>query len=204
MRIVGRTLTGSKNIHAGSANIFTPSNVIVAVAEIGTVATLLAAYALSAHLETPVLQVLAVGVMVSGATASGGFLLGFLFGIPHASRPANGGDVGARVALTPSTNLEQVADWLTKILLGAGLTQIGSLGHAFARFTATTSGDISTPPNRTLVGAVLVYSAVTGFLDGWLVARIYLTRAVSEDMLIAEVGISSEPNADEGGQGPSA
>ncbi|HMS10401.1 MAG TPA: hypothetical protein PKE66_13010, partial [Pyrinomonadaceae bacterium] len=62
-------------------------------------------------------------VMIAlAAVATGGFL-GFLFGIPRST--IGNGDIGnsrepLNIAYTPSTNLEQVADWLTKIIIGVG------------------------------------------------------------------------------------
>lgn len=78
-----------------------------------------------------------------------------------------------------NTNLEQISDWLTKILVGVGLVQLGkvpdyarSLGSSLAPCLgdAPCSGAIAV----TLVLAFLVF----GFLIGYLVTRLYVTGAL--------------------------
>src|SRR5690349_18031210 len=73
-------------------------------------------------------SVFAVALLVAGAAFLGGALLGFLFGIPRLlandaaapPAPAVGGasEPPARSPYAPNTNLEQISDWLTKILVG--------------------------------------------------------------------------------------
>jgi len=54
-----------------------------------------------------------------------GGLLGFLFGIPKVNRQyAPGDDYAKSRKYFPNTNLEEVSDWLTKIIIGVGLTQL--------------------------------------------------------------------------------
>jgi hypothetical protein len=87
-------------------------------------------YAWSVHSGS----VLAVALLVAGAAFLGGALLGFLFGIPRslaveatpAGTTAEPVEAGQRAALYRSnTNLEQISDWLTKILVGVGLVELG-------------------------------------------------------------------------------
>src|SRR5438552_4060746 len=97
------------------------------VAEVG--------YAAQLGFTSATVEVASVALMLAGACLLGGGLLGFLFGLPRTVQ-----DVGQRNSTTsglPSepqnvsyhanTNLEQISDWLTKILVGVGLTQIGQL-----------------------------------------------------------------------------
>ena len=63
-----------------------------------------------------------------------GGLLGFLFGIPRTlqQEPSqvteqNRKDQSQETNYGVNTNLEQISDWLTKILVGVGLTQISTL-----------------------------------------------------------------------------
>src|SRR6266850_7688731 len=75
------------------------------------------------------LQSLAIGLLVAGAALAAGILIGFLFGIPRTLQregpkdTANGNAPGEAYGV--NTNLEQISDWLTKIIVGVGLVQLG-------------------------------------------------------------------------------
>ena len=66
---------------------------------------------------------------------------------------------------TTNTNLEQISDWLTKILVGVGLTQLNNLQpslRAVARFLGPAFG---APPGGEVFGlALALYFAAAGFL----------------------------------------
>lgn len=65
-----------------------------------------------------------------------GALLGFIFSVPRVlARGATGGDAptgDGRRLLETNSNLERISDWLTTLLVGAGLTQISRLGEGIA------------------------------------------------------------------------
>ncbi|MFD0267254.1 hypothetical protein ACFVGY_11735 [Streptomyces sp. NPDC127106] len=130
--------------------------------------------------------VLGSGLMVFGATALVGGGLGFLFGVPRtvSSGTAAAGDDGAGSAgittyYQPNTNLELVSDWLTKLLIGAGLTQLPSLAAAFRRLTSTLAPALGgRPDSAAFAGALVAGSFVFGFLCGWLATRLYLAPAL--------------------------
>jgi hypothetical protein len=98
-------------------------------------------------LSTPVARssILSVTIMLAAAAAAVGALLGFLFGIPRSVQetgPATAvttpGAAEERIAYERgayevNTNLEQISDWLTKILVGVGLIQLGSLTGPLGR-----------------------------------------------------------------------
>ncbi|WP_371480126.1 hypothetical protein [Kitasatospora sp. NBC_00315] len=133
------------------------------------------------------LQAVGGGLVVAGAAAVLGGGLGFLFGVPRmqAGGSAQPGPaaVGARqdASYLPNTNLEQVSDWLTKVLLGVGLTQLGSLGTRLHQLGAALApalgGDPGTAP---FAAALVLYFLVLGFLAGWLATRLLLPRALSD------------------------
>src|SRR5438105_371895 len=72
-----------------------------------------------------IVTVMSVGIMAGGAALLTGGLLGFLFGVPHTR---DDGTIPRRndserdstressTSYRPNTSLEQIADWLTKIL----------------------------------------------------------------------------------------
>src|SRR5690606_13665994 len=62
------------------------------------------------------------------AFASGG-ITGFIFGIPRTMQKSTATD--GHTEVHDNTNLEQISDWLTKILVGVGLTQINAIKSGF-------------------------------------------------------------------------
>ncbi|GAA1068875.1 hypothetical protein GCM10009665_73970 [Kitasatospora nipponensis] len=121
---------------------------------------------------------LGAGLMIACATSVAGAAVGFLFGIPHAlsgGAPAQQGRYGA------NTNLEQVSDWLTKILLGVGLTQLGSLWSGLRRLGEALAPALGGQPDSAPFAAALVlYFLVLGFLGGWLATRLLLAGALTQ------------------------
>ncbi|MEW1911061.1 hypothetical protein AB0442_21865 [Kitasatospora sp. NPDC085895] len=125
------------------------------------------------------------GLVVAATFAVGGGLLGFLFGIPKlltSGAAAHPDDQSATstASYAPNTNLEQVSDWLTKILLGAGLTQIGTLPRRLRELGEALAPAVGGGPGAAGFAAALsVYFTVLGFLAGWLLTRLLLARALS-------------------------
>jgi len=123
-----------------------------------------------------------------------GMLLGFLFGIPR-SLPSDATATmqqdGASIATTGdksllsgtpapmeiNSNLVEVSDWLTKIIVGVGLIELKSLPAAARSMTSfiAPSLAIDTDTARAIVGAVMLFFSVHGFLTGYLLTRIYLS-----------------------------
>lgn len=120
------------------------------------------------------------GLVVAGAAAVLGAALGFLFGVPR----MRGGDQPKEAgpgAYVPNTNLEQVSDWLTKVLLGVGLTQLGSLGERLEQLGRTLApvlgGEDGAAP---FAAALVLYFLLFGFLAGWLVTRLLLPQVLTD------------------------
>ncbi|MER7705337.1 hypothetical protein ABTX81_20900 [Kitasatospora sp. NPDC097605] len=129
-------------------------------------------------------QALGGGLVVACAATLVGGALGFLFGVPRVRGGAGaGGAEGgeAHGSYAPNTNLEQVSDWLTKVLLGVGLTQLGSLGERLDRLGGTLApalgGGEGTAP---FAAALVLYFLLLGFLAGWLLTRLALPRVLSD------------------------
>ena len=120
----------------------------------------------------------AVGAVAGIASFTVGGFLGFLFGIPrYASDPAVSGQDDKYSA---NTNLEQISDWLTKIIVGAGLTQFRAIGgwvSDVARRLAT--GLVHGRPTgneEALAMGLLLLTAICGFLFFYLWSRVYLPQ----------------------------
>ena len=138
------------------------------------------------------LQALFTNLFVAGAALlfamaclAGGGLLGFLFGIPrsHQTEPAEPKpDADANTesrenGYRANTNLEQISDWLTKILVGVGLTQLGDIPTKIGEIGTFFGPIISPDPNaNVLTAAIFVLFTICGFLFGFLWTRLFLGR----------------------------
>lgn len=109
-----------------------------------------------------------------GAAAVAGAVAGFLFGVPRFARPD--AEPASRARLAMNTNLVDVSDWLTKLLLGATLTQLGNI-PGFVWNAAGALAQEGVPGHRAVTAAVLVYYTASGFLGFYLITQIYLTLA---------------------------
>jgi hypothetical protein len=116
---------------------------------------------------------LGVGMATALAAFLIGCLIGFLFGIP---RIVSSGQ--ARLSgYTPSSNLAEVSDWLTKLLLGAGLVQLTHLGAPIghlintvgAGLTATTVTSGPSSAAKVMAGGILIGYVTIGMLDSYVV-----------------------------------
>jgi hypothetical protein len=77
-----------------------------------------------------------------------------------------------------NTNLEQISDWLTKIIVGETLVE---LKPAMERIesAAILIGE-SLANKKSFAYAILVYFSTSGFLGSYLLTRLFLQRAFSE------------------------
>jgi hypothetical protein len=149
--------------------------IFAAVAAIGL--ALIGLYGWSTR-STPVL---AVEWLIAVTALSSGGLLGFLFGIPRGShieeRPA-GTDrplPDRNSSYAPSTNLETISDWLTKILIGVGLVELRRLGDALASAGSAVATSLGgrTSSVAAVTQAVILTFAMVGFLCTYLWTRLH-------------------------------
>lgn len=137
-------------------------------------------YAL-ASLEPPRgLRVFALLTAVGSAAWVGGSLLGFIFGVPR-FRVSDRGE-GPQGSLNPNTNLEQISDWLTKIIVGATLVQLRELSAAIGALSVLIGAALGLPNRDGAIaaGAVLVYFFGTGFMWGYLWCSLRVFKEVAE------------------------
>jgi hypothetical protein len=133
-------------------------------------------------------SVLAVGVVLAGAALAGGILLGFLFGLPKTlDRPTS------KALLATNTNLDQISDWLTKILVGIGLVQLGKISHGVSQIGSSVAPGLGAGASaKPFAVGLFVYSAVDGFLVGYIWTRIDLSkrfRLAAEDLNPVDVAV---------------
>jgi len=111
-----------------------------------------------------------------GASAVGAFP-GFLFGLPKSTSGTNSDSTGGDASsLTPSTGLEQIADWLTKIIVGAGLVELKTILPWFGGLCTNVAAEYgATPLSPTFVGGWILFFVVVGFFAAYNLTRVYLS-----------------------------
>jgi hypothetical protein len=144
-------------------------------------------------------------VAVMAAAMSVGALIGFLFGLPrfaYSARlvaPQEGAATGGTktpatnatsVDYRPSTNLDDIADWLSKIIVGLGLIQLRSAGTYLENITTWIlhSYPASVRAQNGFVASLIVAGVIGGFLFGYVWTRLdYAELAASSDVRTAKV-----------------
>jgi hypothetical protein len=137
---------------------------------------------------------LGLGALIAGTAALVGGILGLLFGIPKSiadpaavlnpppAEAAGGSPLPDRARYAANSNLEQVSDWLTKIIVGVGLTQIPTLRDYFAGIAAFFAGafpsaQVDPTTAQVAAGVLVIYGLTAGFLAGYLLTRMFLPGA---------------------------
>jgi hypothetical protein len=171
---------------------------LAAVTTIAVIAVFIFAVALP-----PLAAAALVGVSGLTALAAGavGGMLGFLFGIPrtlagdNGSVPGPGSASAAPPVMRANTNLEQVSDWLTKILLGATLVQVDAIATGVSNIANGLEQQIAKIgglASLSGIGAILILLIVLFFAAGFL--TLYLqTRTFLALMFVRAAHVMDDP-----------
>lgn len=126
------------------------------------------AYAFSVSLEDR-LRILGMSAVFGSAAVATGGLIGFLFGIPRSRTTIESTESGTRAiggeptvtpnTNLPNTNLEQISDWLTKVLIGITIAQIGKIGSGAASLFNKMSNGLGVGSSGTAFVGALVTTA---------------------------------------------
>lgn len=138
-----------------------------------------------------------------------GSLCGFLFAIPRVVQPTRPAPAVATSRSSPdglstiiarpadaagapinrqnipyqliiNTNLEEISDWLTKIIIGMTLIQLKEIPSEIDRLAELIGRNLPTSPDhRGFATAIVVLFTVLGFLFGYLVTRLYVQRVMA-------------------------
>ncbi len=109
-----------------------------------------------------------------------GAFFGVLFGLPRIQQGAGGGSTQYRQVVNGA--LEQISEWLTKIIVGVGLVELKGLPAwlrgvaAPLRRALASTGDGAEP----LALGTVVYFPIVGFLTFYLLTRLFLARALAD------------------------
>jgi hypothetical protein len=159
------------------------------------------------------LGVLTTAIITAGASLMVGGTVGFIFGVPRTrsgERSSNtaavqGGEGNEGEGPAPSangsqpaasvegnTNLEEISDWLTKMLVGVGLTQLYKVPDQLKLLASYVADGLRGPdrsaplilvsPEAFALG-LIVYFSFVGFLFGYLWTRFVLTGSLTRDAL---------------------
>lgn len=111
-----------------------------------------------------------VGLLVGVAALLSGGLLGFLFAVPRTGTTDN-----RSRRFTSNSNLEQISDWLTKILVGLGLAQFNRVIDASRVVVDNIASALgSHDSSATFAACDLAIFSASGFLGVYVLTRIYL------------------------------
>lgn len=135
---------------------------------------------------------------LSLATLLGGMVFGFLFGIPRLNRnydPRE--DYDRTTKYSPNTNLEEVSDWLTKIIIGVTLTQMTKIPSYLQRIADRVLQNTNCETmDCNFAGAVIIagiiYFFIAGFIIGYFYTRLFLPDLFSmmEEQRIRKAEVS--------------
>jgi hypothetical protein len=170
------------------------------------------------------LTVLGMGILVATASLMVGGVVGFLFGVPKSADPQRKPPQEkpqTKEGLQPddtvtyitgsgirrNTNIEEISDWLTKIIVGLGIYELKKVPELVSRLAKFLTPGFADVPGAGALSVILVVSfGCAGFLLGFILTVLFLTRAIEkvsipdpqaslkEDVRIAElVGAVAQP-----------
>lgn len=129
------------------------------------------------------LRIASVGILIAGASLFLGFVLGFIFCVPRiAKHPidtralASSGkaDIDSN-PVESNTNLVEISDWLTKMLVGVGLVELYKIAPLLKRLAQFLAPGLSGCDSPACVGSsksfaigLVVFFFGVGFLIGYI------------------------------------
>jgi hypothetical protein len=155
---------------------------------IGIAALILNAIRIERWQNGLVAQAVGYGILFAGAAFISGVLLGYLFGLRPSSQINN---VDGKTSSAPAqSNLEEIADWLTKLILGAGLVSLTKLHDPILQFATFMAGGVDPMPttsasasgaqgNPAIALAIMGFFSTNGLLYGYLWTR--YEQAITSD-----------------------
>ena len=146
----------------------------------------------------------AVAVIWAFACFSSGTFVGFLFGVPKIQQSEdNKAGVESRGSYQQrvNTNLTEISDWLTKIIVGLGLINLTNIPPLLKKAAQYLSNGIlggADPESREPFAlGLIVFFSVMGFLFGYLSTRLFLAPAFSKaDQEAAEIQLRQQREID--------
>jgi len=122
-----------------------------------------------------------------GASLMVGALLGLFLAVPRFRVPPANSEAASAYQLssanpaTVSTNLESVADWLTKILIGVALTDIRQMPDQFRQIILYVETSLTGKGDEPFVTAMILYFFLAGFIANYVASRLYFRNLASAE-----------------------
>ena len=190
-------MDGEKDVPSASKNL----RLGVLLAAAGILAII--AFSISAGVAAW-LSVLAVATAIALGAMVVGLFVGFLFGIPRTAVSANSitttavatGLAGQSSAAPTvpdhqvNTNLQEISDWLTKIIVGVSLVEFGNLIGKLDEFGTRFADAFPTlPAAAVFIVAVVVLYFMIGLLFGflWIRLELQLVIGLSDRFLLGKL-----------------
>jgi CheY-like chemotaxis protein len=98
-------------------------------------------------------------------------IVGLIFGVPRARADYS---PEASERYLANSNLEQISDWLTKLLVGAGLVELKSLPSGLDSLGDFLGADLAVPNASAYAVSAVLYGSGVGFGAGYLWTRLRL------------------------------
>jgi len=120
-----------------------------------------------------------------------GAAIGFLFGIPKVLQPQSASASGTRdneqnqarqYQQQVNTNLTEISDWLTKIIVGLGLINLKAIPVRLVGMADVLAKGLNPEDQareRAFALAIIIFFSIMGFLFGYLGTRLFLAGAFS-------------------------
>jgi hypothetical protein len=146
-----------------------------------------------------VARALSVGILLAGAAFIIGALVGFLFGFPPSPTLSQSSSKNESIEKMPSgpkdatafydnTNLREISDWLTKVIVGASLVSLSKLPPLLSQLgTFIATGVNPHDPSPPVALALLGYFSSCGILYGYLWTK-YEVAATSQRSNVDALG----------------
>jgi hypothetical protein len=174
---------------------------LFALSALGILSLIVAAFV--KHSFSEALTVLVSGLFLAGAATLSGAIVGFLFGVPQQQRlprdPATS-VVSNGYVYRPNTNLDQISDWLSKMIVGIGLTQIPSIIDFFQKIGGQCGPAFGNSPSGEIIAtSIVIHYLLVGFFLGFLTAYLWLPGAFYRANVRRPDAVDSTPSPEGGG-----
>ncbi len=131
--------------------------------------------------ENQSIQVITITLMIALSSHVIGWLIGFLFGIPRTVNDVSENkNSHNEIKYRINTNLESISDWLTKIIIGVGISQFNNIKNYLMDISNYFSMSMKINNLNPLITTVIIYFSIIGFFSGYFSTRLILSGALIE------------------------